>query len=70
MTLIYVEDSSAQADTNFVLTSQGGIVEIQGTAEDSPFSEEAFFELLRLAKIGTKQLFSAQDTALTAFRAK
>lgn len=68
--LDYVEDSTAQADTNFVLTSQGGIVEIQGTAEDSPFSEEAFFELLRLAKIGTKQLFAAQDAALTAFRAK
>ncbi|XAO71263.1 MAG: ribonuclease PH [Acetobacteraceae bacterium] len=68
--LDYVEDSSAQTDTNFVLTSQGGIVEIQGAAEDSPFSEEAFFELLRLAKIGTKQLFSAQDAALTAFRAK
>lgn len=68
--LDYVEDSSAQADTNFVLTSQGGIVEIQGTAEDAPFSEEAFFELLRLAKIGTKQLFEAQDAALAAFRAK
>ncbi|UYH51167.1 ribonuclease PH [Candidatus Kirkpatrickella diaphorinae] len=68
--LDYVEDSSAQADTNFVLTNQGGIVEIQGTAEDAPFSEEAFFELLRLAKIGTKQLFEAQDAALAAFRAK
>lgn len=66
--LDYEEDSKAQADANFVLTKQGGIVEIQGTAEDAPFGEESFFELLRLAKIGTKQLFSAQDAALVTLR--
>ncbi|GBR46644.1 ribonuclease PH [Neokomagataea thailandica] len=62
--LDYVEDSSAQADTNFVLTSKGGIVEIQGTAEESPFEEAEFFELLRLAKIGTGTLFTMQNAAL------
>ncbi|WP_029604753.1 ribonuclease PH [Kozakia baliensis] len=64
--LDYVEDSAAQADTNFVLTSEGGIVEIQGTAEDAPFSEEQFNELLRLAKLGTARLFEAQRLALAS----
>lgn len=62
--LDYIEDSSAQADTNFVLTADGGIIEIQGTAEDKPFQESEFFELLRLAKLGTAQLFEAQKSAL------
>jgi ribonuclease PH len=61
--LDYVEDSGAEADANFVLT-QSGIVEIQGTAEQSPFSEAQFMELLRLAKLGTAQLFEAQRDAL------
>ena len=39
--LDYAEDSGAEADANFVLTSAGGIVEIQGTAEKAPFSEVA-----------------------------
>ncbi|AOX20551.1 ribonuclease PH [Kozakia baliensis] len=64
--LDYVEDSAAQADTNFVLTSEGGIVEIQGTAEDAPFSEEKFNELMRLAKLGTARLFEAQRLALAS----
>ncbi|AOX17669.1 ribonuclease PH [Kozakia baliensis] len=64
--LDYVEDSAAQADTNFVLTSEGGIVEIQGTAEDAPFSEEQFNELMRLAKLGTARLFEAQRLALAS----
>ncbi len=46
----YEEDSHAQADTNFVLTESGKIVEIQGTAEENPFEEERFSELLSLAK--------------------
>ncbi|MBS1103428.1 ribonuclease PH [Gluconobacter sp. Dm-62] len=62
--LDYIEDSSAQADTNFVLTADGGIIEIQGTAEDKPFQESEFFELLRLAKLGTSRLFEAQKNAL------
>jgi ribonuclease PH len=62
--LDYQEDSGAEADANFVLTESGGIVEIQGTAEQAPFSEAQFFELLALAKRGTAQLFEAQQAAL------
>jgi ribonuclease PH len=61
--LDYAEDSGAEADSNFVLT-ETGIVEIQGTAEQAPFSETQFLELLRLAKFGTAQLFEAQRKAL------
>ncbi|MFT8718986.1 ribonuclease PH [Acetobacter sp.] len=67
--LDYVEDSSAAADTNFVLTADGGIVEIQGTAEEKPFSEEQFFQLLALAKQGTQVLFAAQNAAIEAAEA-
>jgi ribonuclease PH len=61
--LDYAEDSNAEADANFILT-RDGIVEIQGTAEQHPFSEAQFLELLRLAKIGTTILFAAQEAAL------
>ena len=62
--LDYAEDSDAEADANFVLTEGGGIVEIQGTAEKSPFSEAQFMELMRLARAGTTQLYEAQRAAL------
>ncbi len=62
--LDYAEDSEAEADANFVLTRAGGIVEIQGTAEKAPFSEDEFAALMRLAKKGTAELFAAQDRAL------
>ena len=62
--LDYDEDSNAQADANFVLTGQGGIVEIQGTAEEDPFSEEEFMKLLGLAKKGISELASLQRQAL------
>ena len=62
--LDYAEDSEAEADANFVLTRAGGIVEIQGTAEKAPFSEDEFAALMRLAKKGTGELFAAQDRAL------
>jgi ribonuclease PH len=64
--LDYVEDSSAQADTNFVLTAEGGLVEVQATAEQTPFTEAQFNELLGLAKLGTARLFEAQSLALAA----
>ncbi|CAN0426506.1 unnamed protein product, partial [Discosporangium mesarthrocarpum] len=54
--LDYAEDSNAEADANFVLTGSGGIVEIQGTAEADPFSEEAFLQLMELAKKGVGEL--------------
>jgi len=62
--LDYAEDSDAQADANFVLTEGGGIVEIQGTAEKTPFQEHEFLELMRLAKLGTGHLFTAQRAAV------
>lgn len=62
--LDYLEDSAAEADTNFVLTGTKGIVEIQGTAEDYPFSEEQFMELMALAKKGVAELVILQRQAL------
>ena len=64
--LDYTEDSSADADANFVLTDAGGIVEIQGTAERAPFSEAEFQSMLALARQGTAQLFAAQREAVGA----
>jgi ribonuclease PH len=62
--LDYAEDSTAQADANFVLTASGKIVEIQGTAEDHPFAEEEFLALLKLAKKGVSELVEMQRLAL------
>ena len=62
--LDYSEDSNAEADANFVLTGGGGIVEIQGTAETEPFSEDVFLQLLELAKKGIGELTTAQMMAL------
>jgi len=62
--LDYAEDSTAEADANFVLTKKGGIVEIQATAEEDPYGEEDFLRLLRLAKIGCEDIFKAQNKAL------
>ena len=61
--LDYAEDSEADADANFVLT-ESGIVEIQGTAEKAPFSDAQFAELMRLARLGTGQLYALQRAAL------
>ena len=62
--LDYAEDSTAETDANFVITGKGGIVEIQGTAEKEPFSEEEFLALLALAKKGCADLKLAQEKAL------
>ncbi|HEV7873650.1 MAG TPA: ribonuclease PH [Enterovirga sp.] len=62
--LDYAEDSSAETDANFVITGSGGIVEVQGTAEGKPFSEEELMELLRLAKAGTAELVGMQKAAV------
>lgn len=62
--LDYIEDSAAATDANFVLTKKGGIVEIQATAEEEPYDEEDFLRLLRLAKIGCEEIFTAQNKAL------
>ncbi|HUN52870.1 MAG TPA: ribonuclease PH [Candidatus Sulfotelmatobacter sp.] len=62
--LDYAEDSSAEADANFVLTAEGRIIEIQGTAEAAPFSEAQFHELFALAKQGVAALAASQRRAL------
>lgn len=62
--LDYAEDSSAQADSNFVLTGTGGIVEVQGTAEERPFTRDQFQTLLQLAEKGVAELVTAQKKAL------
>ena len=62
--LDYLEDSSAETDANFVITGSGGIVEIQGTAEGKPFSEEEFLTLLGLAKAGCAELVEMQKQAI------
>jgi ribonuclease PH len=62
--LDYLEDSSAETDANFVMTGSGGIVEIQGTAEGTPFSEEEFGALMALAKNGIAELVELQKAAI------
>ena len=62
--LDYDEDSAAEADANFVLTAKLGIVEIQGTAEEEPFSPEQFTELMVLARKGVDELVAAQRETL------
>ena len=62
--LDYPEDSTAETDANFVMTGKGGIVEIQGTAEGEPFSEDNFAELMRLAKKGIGELVEMQSGSL------
>jgi ribonuclease PH len=64
--LDYAEDSAAEADANFVLTDSGGIVEIQGTAERSAFTEAQFLGMLALARGGVAALFQAQRQAIGA----
>jgi ribonuclease PH len=62
--LDYAEDSACQTDSNFVLTGTGGIVEIQATAEQEPFQESEFDELLRLARKGIGEVTLLQNKAL------
>lgn len=62
--LDYNEDSNAETDANFVLTASGGIVEIQGTAEQNPFSETQLMEMMALAKKGCRHLFEVQMQAV------
>jgi len=62
--LAYEEDSEADVDVNVVGTSSGSFVEIQGTAERRPFSEDQLVELLALSRKGLKKLAEAQQNAL------
>jgi ribonuclease PH len=63
--LDYAEDSEAETDANFVMTGNGNIIEVQGTAEKEPFSEEQLLALLALARGGVKKLVDLQKMAVT-----
>ena len=62
--LEYVEDSAAQADANFVLTESGGVIEVQASAEDTPFTAGEMAELMRLAGKGIGELCALQKQAM------
>jgi ribonuclease PH len=62
--LDYLEDSAAETDANFVMTGSGGIVEIQGTAEGKPFSQDEFLTLLGLARNGIDELVALQKQTI------
>ncbi len=62
--LDYLEDSNAGTDANFVMTGKSGIVEIQGTAEGHPFSQQEFLDLMALARGGIDQLVAMQAAAV------
>lgn len=63
--LDYLEDSSAETDANFVMTGTGGIVEIQGTAEGKPFSQDEFLTLMDLARNGIGDLVEMQKNTIS-----
>ncbi len=62
--LEYVEDSAADTDMNVVMTEEGKMIEIQGTAEGEPFSHEQLMALIESAKVGISEIVAAQKVAL------
>ncbi len=62
--LCYEEDSNAKVDMNIIMSNEGGVVEIQGTGEESPFSRNELNELLDLGEKGIKQMIQAQKDVL------
>ena len=62
--LDYLEDSAAETDLNVVMTSAGGFIEVQGTAEGAPFQPEELNAMLELAKKGMNEIFELQKAAL------
>jgi len=62
--LDYPEDSNADTDMNLVMAEDGGMIEVQGTAEGAPFSEEQFAQMLALGKAGIAELIALQRKAL------
>ncbi|MGE0737085.1 MAG: ribonuclease PH [Alphaproteobacteria bacterium] len=62
--LDYAEDSTAEADANFVLTADGRIIEVQGTAERDPFTDAQFLGMLTLAREGCAELMQRQREAI------
>ena len=66
--LDYSEDSTAEVDMNVVMTGGGALVEVQATAERTPFSRAGLDELLELAAVGIEELSAAQEEAVAAAR--
>jgi ribonuclease PH len=62
--LDYAEDSKAETDMNVIMTERGGFVEVQGTAEGAPFSDDELQSMLKLARSGIAQLVDIQRQAL------
>ena len=66
--LDYAEDSQAEVDMNVVMTGEGALVEVQATAERTPFSRARLDELLELAALGIEELATVQEDAVAAAR--
>jgi ribonuclease PH len=66
--LDYAEDSEAEVDMNVVMTGEGALVEVQATAERTPFSRVRLDELLELANVGIDELAAVQEEAVAAVR--
>jgi len=62
--LDYLEDSTAETDANFIMKNDGGLIEVQATAENAPFTESQLLTMLALARKGTDALFALQKAAL------
>ncbi|MBF0547002.1 MAG: ribonuclease PH [Candidatus Riflebacteria bacterium] len=62
--LDYLEDSSAETDTNIVMTREGGLIEVQGTAEHGAFSKSQLDQMLEIGQDAIRNLFALQDRAL------
>ena len=62
--LDYAEDSEAETDANFVMTGDGRIIEVQGTAEKTPFTQDEFLSLMALARQGVARLVDLQKLAV------
>ena len=63
--LEYTEDSACDTDMNVVMTENGEFIEVQGTAEGSPFSENQLIQMINLAKYGIADLLAIQRMALS-----
>jgi ribonuclease PH len=66
--LAYEEDSQAEVDMNVVMTEDSGLVEVQATAERTPFARSRMLEMMDLAAAGIEQLLQAQREAIAAAR--
>ena len=62
--LDYAEDSSAETDMNVIMTDKGGFIEVQGTAEGAPYTQDELNKMLALADKGIKEIIALQKAAL------